>query len=145
VGGVPAVGHGQFPKHWDGIRGGRKVGFSVPTSNLTLKKGLGKQKIKKRMCLGYTECPTTGTARHTLISQTRPKHTCSHLQPEGHRTALSPCISHMMLTGEIVWLFYELPGGCERGGEQGPVKAHLIVPGSVAPIRLRLNTHHTAK
>lgn len=45
---MPAVGHGQFPKHWDGIRGGRKVGFSVPTSNLTLKKGLGKQKIKKK-------------------------------------------------------------------------------------------------
>lgn len=48
---MPAVGQGQYPMQWVGIRGGRKVGFSVPTSNLTLKGGLGKQKKKKDYAL----------------------------------------------------------------------------------------------
>jgi len=112
VGGVPATGPGQQTEQWARIRGGV---LSPHTKPHTIKR-IQEVATKKRICPEHAGCPATGTARHTLNIQTRPR-PCSHLQPEGHRTALSPCISRMILTGEIVWLFYELPGGCERGGE----------------------------
>lgn len=61
------------------------------TSHTHTTQGHGKQQLKQKVPLGCTE--DTHTSTPSPIDHTNPSRTGSHPQPEGHRTALSPCIS----------------------------------------------------
>lgn len=114
-------------------------GVLWPSLPLHKHRGMGSSNWNNR-CPRGARWTLTGTPSPS--DQTNPSQTGSPLQPEGHRTALSPCISYRWSLRNCLAVLWA--SGWRR--EQGQIQANnpFVWSCSVMPERQRPHTHRLA-